>query len=64
MMYKIQKNVQLTFEDFDQPMALSLNPNNRWIKKQSSSPGSNLNLNTRRILKTKKEMSQNLFVWP
>ncbi|WP_367297211.1 hypothetical protein [Loigolactobacillus coryniformis] len=32
-MYKPQLNTQLAFEDFDQPMGLSMNPENRWIKK-------------------------------
>lgn len=31
-MYKNQAK-QISFEDFDQPMGLSLNPNNRWVKK-------------------------------
>ncbi len=31
-MYKRVKNRQLTFEDFNQPMGLKMNPENRWVK--------------------------------
>ncbi|MFD0898313.1 MULTISPECIES: IS5 family transposase [Loigolactobacillus] len=41
-MYKPQLNTQLAFEDFDQPMGLSMNPENRWIKKAAIIPWSEL----------------------
>lgn len=31
-MYKRDKGKQITFEDFNQPMGLKMNPENRWIK--------------------------------
>lgn len=36
-MYK-QQSGQLSFEDFDQPMGLHMNPNNHWIKKAEMIP--------------------------
>ena len=53
-MYKIQKNVQLTFEDFDQPMGLSLNLNNRWIKKAELIPWFELEFEYAKNFKNKK----------
>lgn len=40
-MYKKQSG-QLSFEDFDQPMGLHMNPNNRWIKKAEMIPWAEL----------------------
>ncbi len=37
-MYKKQTNRQLTIYDFDQPLGLTMNPENRWIKKADSIP--------------------------
>lgn len=37
-MYKSQVNTQLSFEDFDQPIGLAMNPENRWIKKAEQIP--------------------------
>ncbi|MDR1473390.1 MAG: IS5 family transposase [Lactobacillales bacterium] len=37
-MYKINSITQISFEDFDQPMGLTMNPNNRWIIKSSLIP--------------------------
>ena len=31
-MYKKNRNKQLAFEHFDQPLGLKLNPDNRWVK--------------------------------
>lgn len=33
-MYKKQSTQQISFEDFNQPLGLQLNLNNRWIKNQ------------------------------
>ena len=35
-MYKKQTNRQLTIYDFDQPLGLTMNPENRWVKKADS----------------------------
>jgi hypothetical protein len=43
-MYKIPSK-QLTFEDFDQPVGMKLDPKNRWVKKQSLFLGLKLNAN-------------------
>ena len=37
-MYKINKNTQMTFSDFNQPLGLKMNENNRWIKKAEMIP--------------------------
>jgi hypothetical protein len=36
-MYKIASK-QIKFSDFNQPLGLTMNPNNRWIKKASIIP--------------------------
>ena len=41
-MYKRHSHTQLTFEDFNQPMGLSMNPENRWIKKAELIPWTKL----------------------
>ncbi|MDR3156988.1 MAG: hypothetical protein LBT69_03640 [Lactobacillales bacterium] len=53
-MYKIQKNVQITLEDFGQPMGLSLNPNNRWVKKAELVPWLELESEYAKKFKNKK----------
>ena len=37
-MYKKNRNKQLTFSNFNQPLGLQLNPENRWIKKAEMIP--------------------------
>ena len=37
-MYKKNRNKQLAFEHFDQPLGLKLNPDNRWVKKAETIP--------------------------
>ena len=37
-MYKKNRNKQLAFEHFDQPLGLKLNPENRWVKKAETIP--------------------------
>lgn len=32
-MYKKNQNRQITLKDFNQPLGLKLNPENKWIKK-------------------------------
>ncbi|MBP2644185.1 MAG: transposase family protein [Firmicutes bacterium] len=39
-MYKI-KTKQMEFSDFNQPLGLSMNPNNRWINKAEIIPWMN-----------------------
>lgn len=41
-MYKIQSNQQISFEDFNQPLGLKMNPDNRWIKKSELMPWAKL----------------------
>lgn len=36
-MYKFPSK-QITFEDFDQPVGMNLNPKNRWVKKAELIP--------------------------
>ena len=37
-MYKFDKNHQFRFTDFNQPMGLKMNPENRWVKKAETIP--------------------------
>ena len=37
-MYKFNQNTQITFSDFNQPLGLKMNENNRWIKKAELIP--------------------------
>ena len=37
-MYKKQPNTQLSFDDFNQPVGLTMNPENRWVKKAELIP--------------------------
>ena len=37
-MYKKNLNPQITFENFNQPLGLKLNPENRWVKKAEDIP--------------------------
>lgn len=41
-MYKKQSDTQLSLEDFNQPMGLTMNPENRWVKKAALIPWSAL----------------------
>ena len=37
-MYKFNRNRQFSFSDFDQPIGLKMNPENRWIQKAAAIP--------------------------
>ena len=37
-MYKFDKNHQFSLADFNQPMGLKMNPENRWVKKAETIP--------------------------
>ena len=37
-MYKFNRNSQITFSDFNQPMGMKMNANNRWVKKAELIP--------------------------
>ena len=37
-MYRFDREHQISFTDFDQPLGLKMNPNNRWIKKAALIP--------------------------
>ena len=37
-MYKFNRNSQITFSDFNQPMGMKMNANNRWVKKSEMIP--------------------------
>lgn len=39
-MYKKQSDTQLSLEDFNQPKGLTMNPENRWVKKAALIPWS------------------------
>ena len=43
-MYKKQSARQMSFEDFNQPAGLKMNPNNRWVKKADLIPWSEFEL--------------------
>lgn len=52
-MYKRQLNTQLSFEDFNQPMGLTMNPKNRWIKKAELIPWNELEEQYASLFKSK-----------
>lgn len=33
-MYKFNRNTQITFSDFNQPLEMKMNANIRWVKKR------------------------------
>jgi hypothetical protein len=37
-MYKFNQNAQMSLYDFNQPIGLKMNPENRWIKKAEAIP--------------------------
>ena len=37
-MYKFEKNLQSELTDFNQPLGMKLNPENRWVKKADMVP--------------------------
>lgn len=37
-MYKFSRNSQITFSDFNQPLGMKMNANNRWVKKAEMIP--------------------------
>ncbi len=37
-MYKFNRNQQYSFADFNQPIGLKMNPENRWVKKAVTIP--------------------------
>ena len=37
-MYKSDRNHQFTLSDFNQPIGLKMNPENRWVKKAATIP--------------------------
>ena len=37
-MYKFDRDHQISFTDFNQPLGMNMNPNNRWIKKAALIP--------------------------
>jgi len=53
-MYRKQYYVQLAFEDFDQPLGLTMNPQNRWVKKAEMIPWSELEQDYAKLFKNKK----------
>jgi hypothetical protein len=38
LMYKFNQNAQMSLYDFNQPIGLKMNPENRWIKKAEAIP--------------------------
>ena len=37
-MYKFKKEKQISFTDFNQPLGMQMNPDNRWVKKAAMIP--------------------------
>ena len=51
-MYKIKKNRQISFEDFDMPNGVELDPNNRWVKKAETIPWSDIEVRYAELFKS------------
>lgn len=55
-MYKIERNHQLSLEDFNQPMGMKMNPENRWVKKAETIPWEAIEEKYARLFPSKKGM--------
>lgn len=51
-MYKFNKNTQMTFSDFNQPLGLKMNENNRWIKKAELIPWEKIEVKYAKLFKS------------
>ena len=51
-MYKLKKNAQISFEDFDMPNGVELNPENRWVKKTETIPWSDIEIRYAELFKS------------
>lgn len=55
-MYKFDKNHQFRFTDFNQPMGLKMNPENRWVKKAETIPWEDIEEKYAALFPSKKGM--------
>ena len=58
-MYKFDKNHQFRFTDFNQPMGLKMNPENRWVKKAETIPWEAIEENMQLSFRARKGCRQN-----
>lgn len=63
IMYKTVKKLQHAFLDFNQPLGLHMNPNNRWIKMTDSIPWDVFEKSTPHCLKVKQGMWLSHSAW-
>lgn len=61
-MYKFERYRQLGLADFNQPVGLKVNPENRWIKKAETIPWDAIEEKYAKLLQAKSECRQSLFV--
>lgn len=52
-MYKFDRNHQFKLSDFNQPIGLKTNPENRWVKKGATIPWNDIEENTLRGFRVK-----------
>ncbi len=55
-MYKFDRNHQFTLSDFNQPMGVKMNPENRWIKKSATIPWKEIEERYAKLFSSKTEM--------
>ncbi len=55
-MYKYSRDTQIKFEDFNQPMGLKMNPNNRWVKKAELIPWETIEVEYAKLFPSKTGM--------
>jgi len=55
-MYKYSRDTQIKFEDFNQPMGLKMNPNNRWVKKAALIPWETIEVEYAKLFPSKTGM--------
>ena len=62
-MYKFERYRQLGLADFNQPVGLKMNPENRWVKKAETIPWDVIEEKYAKLFPSKPECRQSLFGW-
>ncbi len=62
-MYKFERYRQLGLADFNQPVGLKMNPENRWVKKAETIPWDAIEEKYARLFQVKPECQQKLSGW-
>ena len=60
-MYKFDRNHQFKLTDFNQPMGLKMNPENRWVKKAETIPWNEIEDRYAKLFPSKKMLKRDIF---